>query len=199
MIVVVDESILLTGNRCYVLAGVALEGKRKAIVRRAVRKIPVSGRRQFHWKGEEERERFAMIDVLVNEAASLFAYVQRPAPHRFHERGRAEMLGQLLGDLCRSGAVDLVIESRQSYRDQLDRQTIIQAQAAGTASNDLSYGHVIPAQEPLLWLADALAGAVMASTRKANQYISAFPRSRLTVRRMTPEKGREAGGRLMRP
>jgi hypothetical protein len=60
------------------------------------------------------------------------------------------------------------------------RQVIGSRHQQGHAS--LDYRHEGPRQEPLLWLADALAGAVRSQIRKDNRYVAALPADRLTIR-----------------
>jgi len=52
------------------------------------------------------------------------------------------------------------LESRQDHNDHKDRREIYRAIAAGVGSSSLAYRHDGPIQEPLLWLPDAIAGAL---------------------------------------
>jgi hypothetical protein len=94
---------------------------------------------------------------------------------------RSRLLGQLLEGLP-PAVVDVLIESRQAHNDRVDRQVIAAAQRAGRASPDLNYRHARPLEEPLLWLADALAGAVMAGVRKDAQYVERLAGCQLVLR-----------------
>jgi hypothetical protein len=180
VIALVDESIVLPGGGCYVLAGVVLPSARKAAVRRAARRLTRPGHARFHWKDEERQDRMAMLDLLVDHAAALHAYASQPAARRDHEVIRARLLTELLTDLPR-GVLDLLIESRQPHNDRADRQVIAAAQRSGGASPDLDYHHARPLSEPLLWLPDALAGAVMARVRKEGQYLERLAGARLIL------------------
>jgi hypothetical protein len=73
-----------------------------------------------------------------------------------------------------------VLESRQDHNDARDRQVIGSRRPVADAS--LDYRHEGPRQEPLLWLADALAGAVMSEIRKDGRYVASLPDDRLIVR-----------------
>lgn len=108
-----------------------------------------------------------MLGVAAAEAAYLVAYVHRPALRRDHESIRAMLLATLLSDLAKNEVIELLIESRQR---------------SGVVSDELDYRHTGPRQEPLLWLADALAGAVTtAQSRKDGSYLAALPGDRLVV------------------
>jgi hypothetical protein len=157
VLALVDESILLAGAGCYLLACVVVPDDRRAKVRREVRRAAVGN--HFHWKDEREDAQFRMLGVLSDGAVHLFAYVRRPTVRREHERVRAQLLGALLTDLAATPTRDLLIESRQRVNDLKDRHVIATAIRSGRVSPDMNYGHSGPDQEPLLWLADALAGA----------------------------------------
>lgn len=57
---------------------------------------------------------------------------------------------------------ELVIETRGLHADTEDRKTIAQAQRSGYASQRPSYRFESP-RNPLLWVPDAIAGAVASS------------------------------------
>ncbi|HWF57113.1 MAG TPA: hypothetical protein VG520_02035 [Candidatus Dormibacteraeota bacterium] len=179
MIAFVDESILLAGHGCYVLGCVVLPADDKAQVRRAARKAIPAGR-TFHWTKERPEVRHAMLQVIADHATHLLAYSHRPVVRREHEGARAELLNALLDDLSAANVRELVLESRQDHNDARDRQVIGSRSQRGDAS--LDYRHEGPRQEPLLWLADALAGAVMSQIRKDNRFIAALPADRLAIR-----------------
>lgn len=180
MLALVDESILLAGSGCYLLACVVIPDDRRARTRRAVRRAAVGSR--FHWKDERDDARMRMLGVVAGEAAHLFGYIRRPTVRREHGRVRKELLGALLMDLTSTGTLDLLIESRQRPNDLKDRQVIARAVAGGQSPTDLNYRHSGPEQEPLLWLADAFAGALMAQVRGDGRFVAALPTSLLAIR-----------------
>jgi hypothetical protein len=175
----VDESILLSGHGCYVLGCVVLPVEAKARVRRATRRAIPAGR-TFHWTKERPEVRHGMLQVLADDASYLFAYSHRPVVRREHEWTRAHLLNALLDDLEAANVAEVVLESRQAHNDARDRQVIGAHQQK--ENSILDYRHDGPRQEPLLWLADALAGAVMSQIRKDNRYVAALPSDRLTIR-----------------
>jgi hypothetical protein len=106
-----------------------------------------------------------MLQVITDHATHLLVYSHRPVVRREHEGARAELLIALLNDLSAATVRELVLESRSQRGDA-----------------SLDYRHEGPRQEPLLWLADALAGAVMYQIRKDGRYVAALPDERLTIR-----------------
>ena len=180
MLALVDESIVIAGAGCYLLACVVLPDDRRAKVRREVRRAAVGN--HFHWKDEREDAQFRMLAVLAGGATRLFAHVRRPTVRREHEGVRATLLNALLDDLAKTTTLDLLLESRQRVNDLKDRQVIAGAVADHRISSDINYGHSGPDQEPLLWLADALAGAVMAQVRGDGKFVASLPPGLLMVR-----------------
>jgi hypothetical protein len=84
---------------------------------------------------------------------------QHPVTPKRQERARRLCLGALADDLVTEGVDDMVIESRQRTQDKADRLLMYRLQQSGRALG-LSYSHVNKRAEPLLWAADAIAGAV---------------------------------------
>lgn len=103
-----------------------------------------------------------MLDQLPGVATTAAVYACRPVSPRRQERARALCLHRLPWDATGLGITELVFESRQARNDQKDRQTILRAQKAGRAPAELTYPFERPSAEPLLWLPDAVAGAVAA-------------------------------------
>ena len=103
-----------------------------------------------------------MLDLIGDLHPPAFAVIC-PTPTRRQARARALCIRNLLWDAPDEGIEELVVESRQERNDRKDRQTIIQAQKAGWASESLRYRFTRPKEEPLLWLPDSIAGALSAS------------------------------------
>jgi hypothetical protein len=86
------------------------------------------------------------------------------------ERARALCLDRVLWD-CEKKS-HLVFETRQEHGDAHDQRTILHAQKAGRVAEGLSYLFERPHNEPLLWFADAGAGAVGAALAgKTSDYL----------------------------
>jgi hypothetical protein len=80
------------------------------------------------------------------------------------EGARQRCLGRLLQDLSTWGVTQLVIESRRPRENTFDAMTIIPAVRSMfvPAGLSLTYGWASK-REPMLWVADAVAGAVRAN------------------------------------
>lgn len=79
-------------------------------------------------------------------------------------------------------------QHRWHFRDERkDRREIMGAQRAGVASPSLTYCHARPKDEPLLWLPDALAGAIgMSIADNDHQLIMKLPEPLRQISRVGP-------------
>lgn len=163
----VDESLRPGPSGLYVVASVVVVDD-LARARSVAAKIPPRNRR-FHWKDEEDRERYAMLDVLLELDSALWVY-ECSCSTRQQERARAKSFVRLLWDLRQLGVMQLVIESRGVAADRKDRRTILGAIKSEVAPSDLVYEHRRGPTDSGLWLADALAGATATALMGVTQY-----------------------------
>ena len=196
MLALVDEYILLPGHGCYLLACVVIPDDGRASIRRRVRRAAVGT--HFHWKDERDDARLRMLRVAAEQAVRLIVLACRPIVRRDHERARTQLLTGLLGELAAGTTLDLLIESRQEVNDLKDRKVIAAAVVARQISADLNYAHSGPDQEPLLWLADALAGAGMAHIRGDDRFLARLPADHLTMRTEALRNAASPASRLRR-
>jgi hypothetical protein len=151
-----DESFRLEGSGLYVLAAVVVPPVRAEAVRAALRGD--RPRRRYHWHDEMADSRAAMAERIRALGLDAVAVATTPVEPKRTERARRLCLLRLLWELGERGVPDVLIESRQR-RDKHDRHVIGYAQRAGQVANDLRYRFEPPLEEPLLWLADVVAGA----------------------------------------
>ncbi|MHB8660238.1 MAG: hypothetical protein ACYC91_20335 [Solirubrobacteraceae bacterium] len=179
MIAVVDEAIYQPGDGVYVLAAVLVDESAKAEARRAARRVPVIRGRRFHWHKEDDREQFAMLRAIEQHSLGAIAYVASPARGREQEAIRQALMVLLAKDAAHRKATELTIESRQHRNDGRDGSTLIKVRRE--MSIELAYAHAKPTDEPLLWMGDAIAGAVLAQARKDGRYVEALPSGLLSI------------------
>ena len=144
----VDESI--RGQRYY-LACALLEARNLAAVRKQMRSLVVGGKR-LHFYQELDRTRRSVLAALAAMPlrVDLVVCVRNHRVSNFVARG--ECLAELTRQLQALSVARLVIETRRDDRD--DMATIIRARAKQPA---LIFDHVAGEDEPLLWVADAVA------------------------------------------
>ena len=92
-------------------------------------------------------------------ATHLFVVVGAVGGRR-QERARRRLLGRLLWELDQRQVSRLTLESRHVERDRHDQEAIGAFRNHGLLSRNLTVGFGQPRDEPMLWLADIVAGAV---------------------------------------
>jgi hypothetical protein len=161
----VDESVREAAPGWYVLAAVLVPPARADAIRAALRcgppgvATPRGGWRRYHWHGESPRSRRAMAAYVGSLGLDAIAIVASGVQPRRPERARRHCLLRLLWELHERGVCDVLLESRFRL-DESDRRLIGHAQRAGQVDAALRYAFERPGNEPLLWPADVVAGAV---------------------------------------
>ncbi len=163
VIAYVDESVREGPKGSYYLmtAGVVLRADVDTAAT-MLKKLLLPRQDRFHWRNERDPERrLAMLDVITELGLGAFVSWDYPVGNKRQEPARGRCLTSLVTDLGREGVEEVVIEARETR--QLDRQdalTISAAREAGLVPESLTYRFGRPKEEPLLWVADAIAGAV---------------------------------------
>lgn len=121
-------------------------------LRAGVRALCRPGQRRFHFAKERDSRRRAILSALTE--LGVLTRVYRCSS--VDEPGRAACLTALVDDVLTIGAQQLTFESR-SAQDRFDEVVIAAALRASGAT--LTYLHVNPHGEPLLWVPDAVAWA----------------------------------------
>jgi len=139
----------------YVVCAVLVAPKELAAMRTALRAMLMPGQRRLHFTQERVQRRRG----LLSEMAEL------PFRARIYQSKAKEPLARtlamdaLLQDLANLEGRRLVMERREHSQDRRERQQIVKAINTGGAPAGLVYDHLPPHEEPLLWIADAIAWA----------------------------------------
>jgi hypothetical protein len=182
----VDESIRRSESGIYLVAAAIVTDVDLDEARYRVRSVIGRGQPRFHWRDESEPQRRRMLEAIVELGPTAAAYVCVPTGRR-QDRARALCIGRMLWDLKELGARHVTFESRQPHNDRKDARTIERAKRSGTAAAELRYVFQRPLDEPLLWVADALAG--VASARMAGEPSELFdvlPDGFLSIETLAP-------------
>ncbi len=183
MIAYVDESARPGPEGVYYLvtAGVVV-GVDPDQARRTLAKLcPPPGR--FHWYREREQGRMAMLDAMAGMGTAAFVTWAYPIGEKRQEQARERCMTALFANLEREGIHQVVIERREDRGlNRADRRTVHDAQQAGLVSEAFTYRFEAPKAEPLLWVPDAIAGAVgMHLANKTHDYFDRLSTGSLLV------------------
>lgn len=173
----VDESLPKPygGPASYVLAAVVVEADVSEQLRRTAQLMHVSGPR-FHWRFEATAAKKRAIDLVASQPALHVVVVGTPiASDKKAERARRLCLERLLFELETSGVGQVFFEARTEVLNRRDLQVINAFRARGAIGQQLHVAHAYPQgeqAEPLLWIADAVCGAVGADFKGDPKYLA---------------------------
>jgi hypothetical protein len=150
----VDESIR-SGR--YLLGAVIVDAHDAGRLRRSVRKLTLPGQRRLHFNNEGNRRRRELLDALTRLDVEAYVYSCRHSIEVTPEAARARCLRAFVRNVQARGAeTELLIESRAEL-DAIDGVTVGKARRPEPG---LSFQHLRPDDDPLLWLPDGFAWAV---------------------------------------
>ena len=158
----VDESAHGGSGGLYVIAAAVVVDASADEIRAALRRLLLRGQVRFHWRDESTPRRRRMLEMIASLGLECRAYVRAPVAKRHQDRARRLCLEALVWDLRDRGIDELVIETRGLVPDRRDSLAIRDARRAKVASPALRYRFGRPKDEPLLWIPDAIAGAISA-------------------------------------
>lgn len=118
---------------------------------------------KLHWREMDPIQRKQAVEELAAVAGFYVAAVGSPVSPRRQERARAACLTAMVPELHDLGVEQLLAEARAPELNRRDRETVQGARFALVRDVQFRVDHVPGAAEPLLWCADILAGALLAS------------------------------------
>jgi hypothetical protein len=158
----VDESMRLrTGEPgTYILAAVVADPTVCEPTRDALRALLLKGQRRLHWRDEDLPRRQKMINCVADAGVCAIAVTESPVQRTKQERARRVCMERLLHELHGMEVERVHFEARNPSLNQRDAAMAAAMRSNGTISERLWVGHQQPLDEPLLWAADTVAGAV---------------------------------------
>ena len=154
----------------YLLAAVIIENRRHVELRYGAADLRMGGSK-LHWQAEGTDRRSRIVDALLSANVTRLVVVRLRRQRESDERCRRKCIEQLLWRLDAMDVERAVFEARESSQNDQDRALIatLRSSRAGRGPR-IRVDHVAGPAEPLLWWADALAGAVRASREVAGMY-----------------------------
>jgi hypothetical protein len=141
----------------YLLAAVIVDRHAAGSLRRQVRKLLLPGQRRLHFKTEGVRRRRELIESIGGLDVEAIVYSCRLSNDVRAEGARATCLMALVRELQRRRCeAKVYIESRERL-DGRDGDTIRRSRQPEPL---LSFQHLLPDHDPLLWLPDSFAWSV---------------------------------------
>lgn len=161
-----DESFKeATAGGYYVLAAAMFEPANEDEVREVLQRLrgPRRHAGKLHWNEMNEPQQHRAAKEIGSLEGFHVVAVGAPVPHKRQERARAMCLSTLVSELHSYGAERLIMERRSQELNARDVRTVTGARYQLPKGTPFRVEHVAGPDEPLLWAADVVAGAVRAS------------------------------------
>lgn len=151
----------------YVLAAVVLDSTSGEEVREAMLGLRqrLRGRRandKLHWNHLARGQREQAVKQVAALACLHVVTIGSPVPQRRQERARAACLTRLVLELHGMGVRQLLMEAREQELNRRDVHTVAGARFLLPKGSSFHVDHDHGTGEPILWVADLVAGAVRA-------------------------------------
>ena len=147
----VDES----QRERYMICAAIISPSDLQATRRALRGMLLPRQSRLHFVSESPQRRRSLLDAMCELPVRARLYTSAEKEPVARQRAFEALFAVLL---VLKGQ-RLVIERREASQDDRERRLIAQAVRRGVAPTDLSYCHLLGREEPLLWVADAVAWA----------------------------------------
>jgi hypothetical protein len=173
----VDESHYAGPPGFYVLAAALFDTAAAVEAQAAMRDLARTlGVMRVHWHDlDADRREFvaAAVEKLDFETTVIVA----SPPSRNQERARRQCLAALLWTAAHRRVNALTFESRGGRRDREDLKAVDTLRKGRRVPVGQRIEFALPVDEPLLWVADTIAGATSSAERGDPSYLRAVARS----------------------
>jgi hypothetical protein len=174
LVAFVDESMRHTpDNRgMYLLAAVVCASTSCDPVREMLRSLLDRRQPRLHWHAEDEAKKAKIAAAIGEIDLASTVVIGMPLANSKQERARRKCLEALLPALEETGVSQVYIESRENRGNRRDIQVIDALRTKGLISAGIRADHALPLEEPMLWLPDAVAGAVRAARNGQGEWLA---------------------------
>ena len=117
----------------------------------------------MHWVDESSKRRDRIIAAVAALDLAAVVAIGSPVHRSKQERARRCCLERLFYELGMMGVSDVWLEPRTATPDRRDLRLVDYARDKGLIPRGFKVGFARPRDEPMLWLPDAVAGAVTAA------------------------------------
>lgn len=164
----------------YVLAAAISRPPTEATIREQLQRLRLPGQIKLHWRDEDPARRLAITHTVAACDIDHLVIVRIGADHERTERRRRKCLERLLHELEARNIIDVVLESRGGADDRRDIQMLNALRGQHYLSSGIRLTHVVGRYEPMLWIPDAVCGAVT-SARIGEPSHQSILKQRLTL------------------
>lgn len=144
----------------YVLAATVGDPSVLELARRVLLGLRLKGQRKLHWRDESDPRRRLITDAIAAIPLEHVIIVRDGRTGERPERRRRHCIERMLYELDNLNVATATFESRGRADDGRDRAMLDAMRARKVVTSELRIEHQLGHQEALLWVADAVCGAV---------------------------------------
>lgn len=144
----------------YVLAASVCAPVMLQPARHALSNLRLKGQRKLHWRDESEPRRQLITDMIAEMPLEHVIVVRDGRAGERPERRRRHCMERMLYELDQLAVATATFESRGRPDDRRDRAMLDALRARKMITSELRIAHQRGHEEALLWVADAVCGAV---------------------------------------
>ncbi|HET6986399.1 MAG TPA: hypothetical protein VFI00_07270 [Kribbella sp.] len=163
----IDESVIVGGPRhpagTYTLAAAVVETEAAGAMRDGLRDLTLTKGGRLHWVDESSKRRDRIMAAIASFDLAAVVTAGSPVHRSKQERARRCCLERLFYELALIGVSEVWLESRTATPDRRDLRLVDYARDKGLIPRGFKVGFERPKDEPMLWIPDAVAGAVTAA------------------------------------
>jgi hypothetical protein len=170
----VDESMRIPPDDqgAYLLAAVVCDSAACDPVRETLRSLRYRRQPRLHWHAEEDPRKTKIAESIGALALPATVVVGMPLAKSKQERARAKCMEALLPELEAHGVAQVWLEARTPSLISRDMRLVDALRSQRLITPAIRVDTALPSEEPMLWLPDAVAGAVSAARRGQPEYLA---------------------------
>ena len=173
----VDESVIVGpagGSGTYTMAAAVTDHGRCDELRHVLTDLAIKPGVRLHWVSESVKRRDLIAEAIGRMDIAAILTVGTSMERSRQERARRCCLERLLYELDQFGVSEAWLESRAAAQDRRDLRLVDSARRKRLISHELQVGFARPTGEPMLWLPDAVAGAMSAAVVGERRWLEAM-------------------------
>lgn len=145
----------------YILSAAIIDRDALEVVRKAMQDLKPRSARKLHWRETDVKGRLMITETLASLPIEHLVVVRDNAIGQKDERRRRACLKRMTFELDQLGVDEVTLESRGPHDDRRDLYALGKFRATRLVSSTLRMHHLPGPAEPLLWVPDAVCGAMV--------------------------------------
>ncbi|MCO6006007.1 hypothetical protein NE236_13525 [Actinoallomurus purpureus] len=155
----------------YILVASIMASDIRESVREVMACLRLPGEHKVHWYHESDKRRRILIETVISLEVLHLAVVRTGAVGETSERRRRKCMERLFFELSAMGAHKIIFEAREARQSRNDLNLVKALRSRREIHADIRVDHLSGPREPLLWIPDLVAGAVVAARCGDRSYL----------------------------